>query len=69
MIYLLDTSVCSALMGRQEALKWQSARRGIAMSENDLWIATTALGVDATLVAADRDFGRLPGLRVEDWTQ
>lgn len=56
-------------MGRQEALKWQSARRGIAMSENDLWIAATALGVDATLVAADRDFGRLPGLRVEDWTQ
>ena len=41
--------------------------RGIAMSENDLWIAASALAMDATLVTDDGDFSALPGLRIENW--
>ena len=53
-------------------LKWQATRSGVAIVDNDLWIASTAstaMAIGATLVTVDQDFGRLQGLRVEDWTQ
>jgi tRNA(fMet)-specific endonuclease VapC len=50
-------------------LKRQAEQRGVAISENDLWIAATAVTLDAILVAADQDFGRLSDVRVEDWTR
>ena len=50
-------------------LKLDARRRGVAISENDFWIAATAVALDATLVAADRDHSRLSGLRLEDWTR
>jgi len=34
---------------------------------NDLWIAAVALNSDFTLVAHDKDFEGIPGLRMEDW--
>jgi predicted nucleic acid-binding protein len=41
---------------------------GLSLDENDLWIAATALAINATLVSRDHDFRRIEGLRVEDWT-
>jgi predicted nucleic acid-binding protein len=46
----------------------QSCRsRGVPLDEADLWIAATALALDATLVTRDSDFGNVDGLRTEDW--
>ena len=42
---------------------------GLSLDENDLWIAATALAINATLVSRDHDFRRIEGLRVEDWTE
>jgi len=47
-------------------LKQQRLRLGTL----DLRIASIALALDATLLSRNlRDFRRVPGLRVEDWTQ
>ena len=37
---------------------------------NDLWIAATAMALDAILFTADSDFQRIAefGLRLENWT-
>ena len=43
-------------------------RRGKPIPTNDLWIAATALGLDAVVVTSDSDFQRVRGLRIEDWT-
>src|SRR5438128_320960 len=44
------------------ALKLTRHQRGLALDENDLWIAATALALDATLVSRDRDFSEIDGL-------
>ncbi len=51
-------------------LKSQTEQLGTAMSENDLWIAATAMTFDTILVSADSDFQRIIefGLQVENWT-
>jgi predicted nucleic acid-binding protein len=41
---------------------------GAALHENDLWIAAFALQMGAAVISRDRDFLRVPGLTVEDWT-
>ena len=43
--------------------------QGMSLSECDLWIAATALALDAILVASDSDYERIIGLglRLEDW--
>jgi tRNA(fMet)-specific endonuclease VapC len=41
---------------------------GLALNENDLWIAATAAALEAVLVTRDRDFERIAELRVENWT-
>jgi len=43
--------------------------RGEPMEENDLWIASTALGHNLTLVTSDANFLSVRGLPVEDWSQ
>ena len=42
---------------------------GIRIGPNDLKIAAITLLHDATLLTCNfKDFGRVPGLRIEDWT-
>ena len=43
-------------------------KRGLSLDENDLWIAATAIAVDATLVTRDRDFVPIDGLSTIDWS-
>ena len=40
---------------------------GTPIGPNDTLIAAHALSIDATLVSADAEFLRVPGLRVENW--
>ncbi len=42
--------------------------QGVTMADNDLWIAASALVLNATLITQDKAFGSVPGLTVEDWT-
>lgn len=39
-------------------------KRGLALDENDLWVAATALALGATLVSRDADFAGIEGLNV-----
>jgi tRNA(fMet)-specific endonuclease VapC len=42
---------------------------GTPIGANDMFIAAHALALDATLVTAnEREFRRVPGLKVENWT-
>ena len=44
------------------------SRRGTPIGPNDLIIAATALAHNATLITHNTgEFGRVPGLRMEDW--
>jgi len=40
---------------------------GTPIGANDLLIAAHALALQATLVSADADFLRVPGLQLENW--
>jgi len=45
-------------------------RRGQSISEQDLWIAASALEEGGTVVTNNvAEFTSIPGLAVEDWTQ
>ena len=46
------------------AVKLTRQQRGLALDENDLWVAATALALSATLVSRDRDFNGIDGLAV-----
>ena len=53
-------------MARYDALK----RRRLNVRKMDLQIAATVLERDATLVTRNvRDFKRVPGLRIQDWSK
>jgi tRNA(fMet)-specific endonuclease VapC len=44
-------------------------RKGTPIGPNDLWLAAHALAEDLTLVSGNqREFKRVPTLRVENWT-
>jgi predicted nucleic acid-binding protein len=45
-------------------VKLARQRRGLALDENDLWVAATAHALDATLVSRDADFAAIDGLSV-----
>lgn len=47
-------------------IKAARQRQGLALDENDLWIAATAKALGAILVSTDRDFAQIDGLTVED---
>ena len=51
------------------SVKLAQQQRGASLDENDLWIAATALALNAVLVTRDTDFSNVPGLRVADWTR
>ncbi len=43
-------------------------RQGKNIGPNDLWIAAHALALDAVLVTDnEREFSRVPGLKIENW--
>ena len=50
-------------------IKIAAQQQGTSLDECDLWIAATALALDAILVASDSDYQRIVGLglRLEDW--
>ena len=45
-------------------IKSARRQRGLTLDENDLWIAATAIALDATLVSRDTDFSGIDGLLV-----
>ena len=49
------------------AIKSATESRGTPLDENDLWIAATALSLNAVLVSTDSDFQRVGVLRLENW--
>ena len=61
-------SVPEAAGDHYAQVKITRARKGLAMDENDIWIAATALALGATLVSRDRDLQQVDGLTVADWT-
>ncbi len=59
-----------AVAERFGTIKAELARRGEMVADHDLWIAAHALVHGATLVTNnDRDFGRIAGLRIDNWTK
>jgi tRNA(fMet)-specific endonuclease VapC len=54
--------VPAAAGDRYANVKVSQQRRGLPLDENDLWIAATALALDATLVSRDSDFRAIEGL-------
>ena len=62
----LDEAAASAY----GTIRAELERVGTPIGANDLWIAAHALALDAILVTAkEREFRRVPGLRVENWTR
>lgn len=51
-------------------IRHKLANLGKPIGNNDLWIAAHALAQKVILVTNnEKEFGRVPGLRVENWTQ
>lgn len=50
-------------------IKAQTFIAGKPLSDNDLWIAASALEHELVLVTGDAAFRAVPGLAVEDWRQ
>src|SRR5262245_16245636 len=61
-------SVTSASADVYGAIRANLEMQGRILSDNDLWIAATALSLNAVLVSSDQVFRNVPGLTVEDWT-
>lgn len=55
------------VVGHYAALRTHLEALGQPIGANDTLIAAHALCIDATLVSADTEFRRVPGLRVENW--
>ena len=65
---LLAALVCESLPEQAgdfyAAVKLSRQRNGLAMDENDLWIAATATALGATLVSRDKAFAGIEGLSI-----
>jgi tRNA(fMet)-specific endonuclease VapC len=65
-VLLFDKDV-GAHYGR---IRFELERRGLPISNNDLWIASHCLHLGLTLVTNnEREFERIPDLRIENWTR
>ncbi|MGE0821727.1 MAG: type II toxin-antitoxin system VapC family toxin [Candidatus Binatia bacterium] len=49
-------------------IKIARQQKGLALDENDLWIAATARSLGAILISRDSDFQQIEDLTVNDWT-
>lgn len=71
--HILDATYCEpvpeAAADHYARIKSQCETKGVPLDENDLWIAATALALEATLVSRDTDFHAVDGLSVVDWTR
>lgn len=58
-------------VARTHAILWSTlAQQGQMIGIHDSWIAATCIARDLTLVTANvREFDRVPGLRVENWSR
>jgi tRNA(fMet)-specific endonuclease VapC len=65
--YVECVVVTEAAADQYAFIKAESQTRGTPLDENDLWIAATALSLNATLVSSDADFKRIAALKVESW--
>ena len=65
----IDTLPLEEPVDRQYAkLRKYLENRGTPIGPNDMLIAAHALALDCTVVTAnDREFSRVPGLKVENW--
>jgi tRNA(fMet)-specific endonuclease VapC len=54
---------------RYAQLRAALEQNGTPIGPNDTLIAAHALSLGATLVTADAEFARVPGLRLENWLQ
>jgi tRNA(fMet)-specific endonuclease VapC len=60
----------SAAAAEAARVRVELEKRGVAIGPLDLLIAATALSLGATLVTNNtREFSRIGGLRLEDWTK
>jgi tRNA(fMet)-specific endonuclease VapC len=50
-------------------LRTHLEQNGTPIGPNDTFIAAHALALGATLVTADAEFARVPGLQIENWLQ
>jgi tRNA(fMet)-specific endonuclease VapC len=51
-------------------IRQRASSRGELIVGNDLWIASHAIAAGLTLVTNNaREFRRVPGLRIENWTR
>ena len=50
-------------------IRWDVERRGVSIGPNDLLIAATTLANQGALVTHNtKEYGRIPGLILQDWT-
>lgn len=50
-------------------IKHEAEIKGTPLDENDLWLASIAAISGSVLVTSDKDFRKVRGLSIEDWTQ
>lgn len=63
-------SLTSAVAPVYGEVRASLSRQGRLIGANDLWIGAHALALNLTLATnTEREFRRIPGLRVENWTK
>ena len=65
--WLIVLPLDEAVVAHYASLRAHLESKGTPIGPYDAFIAAHALALDATLVSADAEFLRVPGLRVENW--
>lgn len=61
--------ITDSIADQYAQIKCEAKVIGKSLSDNDLWIAASAIHHDAVLVATDKDYSGLSRLSVEDWAK